>query len=180
MRQAQGAVVDEPQSGSPAAKAEVKGAPVNKANDLARKIPATEPGTDVQLEPLRNGQEKTVSVTLGQLPNQRQANVRDNELEQSNGVPNLGLSLAPASEIEGAGDVGVAVVAIDPSRNAAERVRTGDVILSVGDQAVSKPSDVRKAIADLRRQGKQAALMRIKSGNEINPAIGRPAIQLRP
>jgi S1-C subfamily serine protease len=70
-------VVDEPQSGSPAAKAgvlagdvitAVDGNEVKDARDLARKIIAMAPGTAVKLSVQRKGEEKTLSLTLGQQP----------------------------------------------------------------------------------------------------------------
>ena len=49
------------------------------------------------------------------------------------GLPRLGLTLAPAKEVAGSGDQGLAVVEVDLSGPAAERgVKTGDVILDVG------------------------------------------------
>jgi S1-C subfamily serine protease len=53
-----------------------------------------------------------------------------------NRTPRLGLTLAPASDVAGAGSEGVAVTAVDPSGPAAEHgVATGDVILDVGGLA---------------------------------------------
>ena len=40
---------------------------------------------------------------------------------------------------------------------------TGDVILDVAGKSVSKPADVRKALADARADGKRNVLMRVKS-----------------
>ena len=39
------------------------------------------------------------------------------------------------------------------------------MILDVAGKAVSKPADVRQQIAELRRQGKHAVLMRMKSAD---------------
>jgi len=38
------------------------------------------------------------------------------------------------------------------------------VILDVGGKSVSSPSDVRKELADARKQGKHTLLFRVKSG----------------
>ena len=40
----------------------------------------------------------------------------------------------------------------------------GDVILDVGGKTVSTPADVRKSLADARKEGKHTVLMRVKSG----------------
>ena len=78
----------------------------------------------------------------------------------------LGLTLAPASEVGGAGREGVAVTAVDPNGPAAEHgMQTGDVILDVGGKSVSKPDDVRQELAALQKAGKNTVLMRVKSGD---------------
>jgi serine protease Do len=101
------------------------------------------------------------------LPDQRQARADTEEHGiNKSGTPRLGLTLAPASEVDGAGNRGVAVTAVDPNGPAAERgVQVGDVILDVAGKAVSKPADVRQELADLHKDGKHAVLMRMKSGD---------------
>ena len=67
LKKAQGALVAEPQSGSPAAKAGIKsgdvitsvnGEAVKDARTLARRISAMAPGTTVKLDLFRNGKEE--------------------------------------------------------------------------------------------------------------------------
>jgi len=176
LKKAEGALVDEPQSGSPAAKAgilagdvitAVDGHDVKDSRDLARKIGAMAPGTSVKLSILRKGEAKTVSLTLGQLPDQRQANAgADEQSTPDNGTPRLGLTLAPAGDVGGAGNQGVAVTAVDPNGPAAEHgIKTGDVILDIAGKTVSKPEDVRQELASLHKDGKRSVLMRVKSGD---------------
>jgi serine protease Do len=125
------------------------------------------PGTSVTLSVLRKGEAKTVSLTLGQLPDQRQANAgSDEQGTPDSGTPRLGLTLAPARDVGGAGNQGVAVTAVDPDGPAAERgIKTGDVILDIAGKTVSKPEDVRQELASLHKEGKRAVLMRVKSGD---------------
>ena len=67
------------------------------------------------------------------------------------GVPHLGLSVAPASEVAGAGNKGVVVTAIDPDGPAAEHgVQSGDVILDVGGKSVANINDLRQALSKPR------------------------------
>jgi serine protease Do len=175
MKKVEGAIVDEPQAGSPAAKAgvmagdvitAVDGKEVKDSRDLARRIASMAPGTSVKLAVLHNGENKSMSLTLGQLPDQRQANAGEQHGTSENGTPRLGLTLAPASEVDGAGNRGVAVTAVDPNGPAAERgVQEGDVILDVAGKAVSKPADVREQLNALHKEGKHAALLRMKSSD---------------
>ena len=173
LKKAEGAIVDEPQSDSPAAKAGIMagdvittldGTAVKDSHTLARKISTMAPGTSVKLGVLHNGSEKTVALTLGTLPDQRQANA-GSQGSSENGTPRLGLTLAPAGAV-GAGNQGVAVTAVDPNGPAADHgLQSGDVILDVAGKVVSNPSDVSKEIADLHKAGKHTVLMRVKSGN---------------
>jgi membrane-associated protease RseP (regulator of RpoE activity) len=92
LKKAQGALVAEPQSSSPAAKAgilagdvitAVDGNEVKDPRDLARKISAMAPGTEVKLSIQRKGEEKTVSLVLGQLADQRRGDASTDQQEGS-------------------------------------------------------------------------------------------------
>jgi hypothetical protein len=177
LKNAEGAIVDEPQAGSPAARAGIKegdvitsvdGKDIKDARMLARSISGIAPGTEVKLGVWHNGDTKTVSLTLGQLPNDRQANaaIGEGDNTATDTTPRLGLTLAPANEVGGAGTQGVAITAVDPNGPAAEHgMQTGDVILDVGGKTVAKPADVRQELAALHQEGKHTVLMRVKSGD---------------
>jgi serine protease Do len=176
LKTAQGAMVDEPQKDSPAAKAgiesgdvitAVNGAPVKDARDLARTIGMMAPDSAIKLDIVRGGQPKTIALTLSQMPtDQRQASANDGGAQAPNGLPHLGLQVAPASEVSGAGGKGVVVTAVDPDGPAAEQgFATGNVILDVGGKPVANAGDVRQALTDAKAQGKHQVLMRVKMGD---------------
>jgi serine protease Do len=177
LKKAEGALVAEPQDGSPAAKAgilsgdvitAVNGTPVKDARELARTIGTIAPNATVKLDLIRSGQAKTISLTLGEMPDQQQAKADTGTSEPTSGVPHLGLSVAPASEVSGAGAQGVVVTAVDPDGPAAEQgFQTGTVILDVGGKAVANVGDVRKALVDAKAQGKHQVLMRVKQGDAM-------------
>ena len=82
LKQATGALVSEPQKDSPAAKAGIQSgdvitsvddAPIHDARELARKIGTMSPGTSVKLGVVHQGQDKTMTLTLGTLPTEKQA-----------------------------------------------------------------------------------------------------------
>ena len=80
------------------------------------------------------------------------------------GIPRLGLSLAPAKGVAGAGDIGVVVTDVDPNGPAAERgIKAGDVILDVGGKPVMTPAEVRDGLATAKKDNRKAVLMRVKS-----------------
>jgi serine protease Do len=174
MKQAGGAIVDEPQAASPAAKAgieagdvitAVNGTPLKDSRELARKMGMIAPGSSVKLDILRKGEMKTVTLTLGQMPNEQQ-NANNGQAKPAANVPHLGLTLAPASDVAGSGDKGVVVTGVEPNGPAADHgVQTGDVILDVGGKTVANVSDVRKALTEAQAQGKHDVLMRVKTGD---------------
>jgi len=174
MKKAEGALVDEPQAGSPAAKAgiesgdvitAVNGTPVKDARELARTIGVMAPNSTVKLDIVRKGQEKTVSLTLGEMPSEHMAKADTEQAQPTGGVPRLGLSVAPATEVPGAGGKGVVVTAVDPDGPAAEHgLQEGNVILDVGGKAVANAGDVRKALSEAKAQGRHDVLMRVKIG----------------
>ena len=124
------------------------------------------PGATVKLGVMRKGDTRTMSMTLGELPQARQANAGAADREKADGeTPRLGLMLAPANKVAGAAGEGVVVTGVDPDGRAAEHgVKTGDIILDVGGKAVSTPADVRKALVDARADAKRTVLIRVKSG----------------
>jgi serine protease Do len=181
LKKAEGALVAEPQASGPAAKAgiesgdvitSVNGEPVKDARELARTIGSISPGTTVKLNVLHKGQDKAISLTLGQLPNTVEAKA-DNDNDDRGGVtrgtdvPKLGMTVAPANTVAGAGKEGVVVTEVDPKSAAAERgFKEGDVILEVAGKSVATAGDVRDAITAARGDNKNSVLMRVKSGGQ--------------
>jgi serine protease Do len=174
LKQAQGALVAEPQPDSPAEKAGIKagdvitalnGTPLKDSRDLARHVAQLAPGTAVKFDVLRNGESKSISVTLAEMPNDRQAKADTGEhAAPTAGVPRLGLQLAPAADVEGAGGQGVAVVGVEQGGPAAERgFKAGDIIMDVGGKQVARPSDVRDALIAAHKTGRRDVLMRVKT-----------------
>jgi serine protease Do len=173
-----GALVAEVQPDTPAAKAGIQpgdailavdGERLKDARDLSRRIAAKDPGATVRLQVLREGKERTISVELARLPDQVQAsNERsdrrgDRRSERGDTQPQLGLTLAPADSVAGAGGEGVVITQVDPNGPAAERgVQSGDVILEVGGKKVSSPGDVRDAMSAARKDNKSNVLVRLK------------------
>ncbi len=175
LKQAKGALVDEPTPGSPAAKAGIKagdvitavnGKSIKDSRTLARTIGMMAPGSKVKVELVQKGEVKTLDVTLAKLPDEQSAKAGNAHKQAANGLPHLGLTLAPANEVAGAGGKGLAVLNVDPDGPAAARgVKTGDVILDVGGKSVAKVDDVRHALREAHSSGKHDVLMRVKSGD---------------
>jgi serine protease Do len=170
----EGALVAEPQAGSPAAQAGLESGDVitavndhavKDARDLARQIGAMAPGTQARLSVWRKGEEKTFSLKLGEMPKELDARAGASQSAPAGSdVPKLGLMLAPAGQVAGSGPDGVVVTGVDPNGLASEHgFKTGDVILDVGGKKVGSPDDVRNALAEAHKSGKRSVLMRLKS-----------------
>ena len=179
LKKAEGALVAEPQANGPAAKAgiesgdvitAVNGEPVKDARELARTIGGLAPGAAVKLNVLHKGKDTVVNLTLGQLPNSVEAKADTDKNDKGSSkrgtdVPKLGLTVAPADSVAGAGKDGVVVTEVDPKSAAAERgFKEGDVILEVAGKSVTTAGDVREAIDAARTDNKNSVLMRVKSG----------------
>jgi serine protease Do len=181
LKKAEGALVAEPQASGPAAKAGIEsgdvitlvnGETVKDARELARTIGGLPPGTAVKLNVIHKGQDKTINLTLGQLPNTVEAKAdldKDDRggVTRGTDVPKLGMTVAPANSVAGAGKDGVVITEVDPKSAAAERgFKEGDVILEVAGKTVATAGDVRDAIAAARSDNKNSVLMRVKSGGQ--------------
>jgi serine protease Do len=175
LKKAEGALVSEPQANSPAQKAgieagdviiSVDGKAVKDARDLAKKIGAMAPKASVKLTVLHKGAEKAVTLTLGEMPNSKEARAGSEGGDSGADLGKLGLTLAPAARVAGAGTEGVVVTGVDSNGVAADHgFSTGDVILEIAGKSVSTPADVRDVVAGARTEGKRSVLVRVKKGD---------------
>src|SRR5690242_13856104 len=175
LKKAEGALVAEPQANSPAQKAGIEagdiiaavdGKEIKDARDLAKRIGALAPKTSVKLTVMHKGSEKTVNLTLGELPNTKEARAGTQDSDNDADVGKLGLTLAPAARVAGSGAEGVVVTGVDSGGIAADHgFSTGDVILEVAGKSVSTPADVRDVVASARTEGKRTVLLRVKEGD---------------
>ena len=171
LKKAQGAIVDEVQPDSLAAKAglesgdvvtAVNGSEIKDARELTRKIGASAPNSTVKLEVLRNGQSKTFDVALGQMPSEHQAKAENTGPTEGQGF-DLGVILAPADR-DNPDAKGVIITAVDRDGVGAQQgLEPGDVILNVNGSAVSRPFQVREALADAKSQNKHDVLLKLKA-----------------
>jgi serine protease Do len=179
-----GALVAEPLTDGPAAKAGIlsgdvitalNGQPVNDIGDLAKQIGDMAPGGTVKLTIWRKGEEKTISLTLGEMPKQHEARAAAPKADVDRAdAPMLGLMLASAEHVAGAGSEGVIVIDLDRNGLAFEHgFKIGDIILDVGGKKVVTPVDVRNAVRDAHKDGKRVVLIRLKS-DEMTKFVAVP------
>jgi serine protease Do len=175
LKQPEGALIAETQPDGAAAKAgivpgdvvvSVGGQAVRNAHDLAVKIGAMPPGTTARIGLRRsNDTDSTVSVTLGELP------VTPFKPASVPAPPHrgsaLGLALAPAATVAGAGSNGMIITEVNPSGPAAQKgLAAGDVIVDIAGKPVNSNTDVHNALSDAERSGRKDVLMRVRAANE--------------
>jgi len=189
MDAARGALIAGITEGGPAADAgiqpgdvvvEFDGREVPTMRDLPGIVADTPVGKDVKITVLRKGQELEVAATLGRLEEDEQLvagksgskNEAMPEEETDASVMALGLTLQPltadARAEYGIPDEtqGVLVSEVEPGSAADEnQIQAGDVIVEVGQEAVTAPEEVSARLAELSRQDRQSALLLIASPN---------------
>ena len=177
LKSPKGALIAQPQDGSPGAKAglkagdvitEVDGTEVADARDLARKIGGMKPGAVAKLTVVHDGKPGVVEVTLGELTDGKlQKAAVEKDVGKGDQLGSLGLDVSPAAGVDGAGDQGLAVTKVDPNGKGADLgFATGDVILKVGGRSVSSSADLKTAMSDLKTSGKKSALFLVKRNDE--------------
>jgi len=167
-----GALVAEAQPNSPASSAGIKsgdvilgidGDRIDSPRYLARRVAALGPGKKADLIYWHDGSEKTTSVKLGSLPDDKEARATPSTSQDKNELSSLGLTLAPASSVQGAGSHGVVVSDMDPDGVGAQKgLQVGDVILEAGGRAVNQPADIKAALAEAKKDNRKAVLLRVQ------------------
>ena len=109
---------------------------------MSRKIAGLGPNATAELTYLHNGAEKTASLKLGQLPNDKEAKAEMPPGKAAKtALAGFGLSLSAAADVPGAGKEGAVVTDLDPDGSAAQKgLRQGDVILDAGGKPVQGPT----------------------------------------
>jgi serine protease Do len=156
------------------------GKPVETMAELPRLVAESPIGKRVTVTVMREGESVDVEVELGQLeetearaaPAEEETEAPAPTAEPEGRLSVLGMTLAPLGEAErtehgiGADVSGVLVASVDEGSRAAEkRVVAGDVIIEVGQRAVSTPQEVLDRIEELRADGRNMALLTL-SGSE--------------
>ena len=137
---------------------------VASPKDLARIIASYAPDAEVALKLFRDGEETTLPVTLGKLPEpQRQAALSLDEPDALDDVKptafeEFGLELADS-------DDGVVVAEVTEGGAADERrLSPGDIVVAVNSREVSKVREVGAAVAEAMEDDRKAILFQVKSG----------------
>ena len=161
------------------------GKEVDEMRDLPRVVAESPVGKAVDVVLLRDGKETTVKVTLGRLEDGEKAADAEDEVTEGEGTTEEGAT--PEAQPEqtktemvlgmGIGDLdedarktfsivdsvkGVVITEVAPDSAAAERgIVPGDVIVEIGQEAVTTAEEVKTRVAKLKSEDRRNALMMI-------------------
>jgi serine protease Do len=179
LKDSRGALVGGVNPGSPADKAgvqrgdiilELNNQRVEDAAELRMKIGMAEPRSTVALKLFRDGRERTVSVTLGELPDQSAKSAGgapDSQGEETVRLRGLTPQAAQDADLP-RGTTGAVVEWVDPDSAAGDAgLRSGDIILEVDRRKVTSVNSVRAAL----RSNKSVILLVHRSGGTLYVVI---------
>jgi serine protease Do len=179
MKAPRGVLISTVNEGTPAAKAgmqendvilQVDGQPVNSVSDLRNTISLSGVGHDAKLLVLRDGRERQLTVTLGELPEDPTAAAAPkDEGEGADGIEGVTVRelnstlrqrLRLAEGIEG-----VVVAEVAQTSNASHRgLRQGDVIVEVAREPVATLDDYRRLV---KKDADRPVLLKIRRGDQF-------------
>lgn len=170
-----GAMVAQVEKNGPGSKAgiengdvilQVDGVDVPSSQDLPRIVARNTPGTKVSVKVLRNGEMKTFEATLAPL-------VDEESKAETSSAPSvdqrgLGAELADAPEGNGA-----MVRRVRPGSSAEEALKSGDVIVEVGQSKITNAADAADKIAKALEKG--PVLLRVERNGQGRYVALEPA-----
>lgn len=167
-----GALVSQVLEGSPAEAAGVEpgdviirfnGETIYRSSELPRWVGRERPESDVDMVVIRDGEEKTLSVTIGLLPDNPEMALSSGAQKGENAAgAKLGLTVrkASASELSHLGlKAGVVITQVTegPARKAGLQV--GDILVTLQGSQINSAADLAEAAANLPEDGTVAALV---------------------
>ena len=177
-----GALVAQVQSGSPAAEAGLQpgdviiafnGREIQRSAQLPKWVGALKAGTEAEMTVVRDGDEKTLEVTVGELPDNPQAGMAGQPDQDQGESDKLGREVRAASAAELArvkADHGVVITGVQDGPAAPAGLSSGDLLVSLNGKPVDSLDAYREIAADLPDEGTVPALVN-RDGNARFVAI---------
>lgn len=183
LEQPRGALVADVSADGPAAKAGLKagdiivayaGKPVNDSADLPPLVGSSKPGASKALTVIRDGKEREIEVTLGQLPDKDKGELALNGAPDDNS-PRLNVVVVdlPAGQ-GGRGDGGVQVQRVGSGPAAEAGVQPGDILVSLNNQKIRDAAHLRQLVKELP-PGKRVPLLVKRDEGALYLAVEIPA-----
>lgn len=182
LSQPEGALVSDVTPGGPADKAGIKrgdiivafdGNKIGDMPDLPKNVAINRPGTESKITFIRNGKEKTVGLTLGELPDDIAVSttVKDDKIETNLGiiVQEINPQIQKRFGIED--KKGVVITNVNPGTiGHGAGLIAGDIILEINKEYIGNLDDYRKSIDSLKN-GQTALFLVQRAKNTIYVAL---------
>jgi serine protease Do len=173
----------------------VNGAEVNPETTLSRLIANVAPGQGARLDVIRDGRPQTINAVVGTRPSEDQMAVLTGAEEGGDGLPEddgantptqpaanpLGVQVVPLTP-QIARSIGVdstiagmVVATVDPSTDAGQKLKRGDVITAVNFAPVRTAAGLNAAVGAARTQGRDQVVLSIQR-QRVNAAV---AVKIR-
>jgi len=185
MRNTNGALVAGVEKGGPADKGGLEagdvitkfdGKTISSSSDLPRAVGVAKPGKAVPVEILRKGNEKTLSVAIGEMPSDSSESVQASKPSAKQDVDRIGLilkELTPQQKKKLNGKSGLLV--IDAQGAVAQAgIRRGDVVLGLNNTEVQSLEQFNKQLSSFGA-GKTIALLVLRGENTLYVPVKIPA-----
>jgi serine protease Do len=171
MDRPRGALVSAVEKDSPAASAGVKAGDVilavndkqiDRVGDLPTQIASMKPGSKAQLRIWRDGKERSIDVSVDEMPEQQQARATEHG-EKGDETARLGIAVRPLTreEKQQVETDGTLVVEEVSGAAAVAGVQPGDIILGVNGKPVTSVQELRGAV----KQKQSTVALLIERGN---------------
>lgn len=173
--QPRGALVSQVLKGSPAEQAgvqpgdiitEFNDEAIYRSSELPRWVGLVKPGEDAELTVIRDGQEKSLTVTIGLLPDDPSLAMQG-IIPGQDGADALGVQVRAASEVELSKldlKAGVVVTEVKEGPARLAGIESGDVLVTLNNVPIDSPETFAEAVAALPESGTVAALIN-RDGN---------------
>ena len=177
LKKPEGALVTQVMDDSPAAKGGIKTGDIilefdGKHIDTSAALPPivgrVQPGEKVKVKVLRDGKEKTLNLTIAELPSEEQLAKSNNGYgsnSSSNSLNIVAQDLDPATAAK-LGENGIRVIEVDQGPAADAGLQPGDVITMVGSEKIDNVQDFDKVISSIPK-GKAFALRIMRDGSPM-------------
>lgn len=190
LKEPTGAMIASADENGPAAKAKVQGGDiilkfngtdVKEMRTLPRIVAETPIGKQVPVVLWRDGKERVVQVTVGELPDDSKPVLAStNSQDKPTGarpveVAGMGLKISPITEEArerfqiAADQKGVLITDVASGSNASEKgLKPGDVIVEVQQEEVKTPADITDRVERFRKANRRSVLMLVQTSDGLH------------
>jgi serine protease Do len=157
---------------------EFNGTKIDEMKRLPRVVAETKIETDVPVTVLRKGEERKLTVKIGELEKAEENGLLDSQTQltrKGTELEELGIALSELTgdlrneySVDETIENGILITDVNPASDAATRgLIEGDVIVEINQTAVNTVADVKKAVADAKAQKRTTVLLLVNRSSDV-------------